>query len=178
MNRTDSSHQAYFLTPPFSWCDCLLTRMGSTEDCTTVHGFGTFEVPGLASDQASTPTSMREDLLLSSWLIVLLGTREDGQATFDWAYDGDNGIQKGEVHECANRKLSTGQVMPSLQVKTRDVATAISRQIATQASSLLGGPSSPSSLVLSTGSLSRISEEAKDEVSRQALKLLGAILGG
>ncbi|OIW34801.1 nonribosomal peptide synthase SidD [Coniochaeta ligniaria NRRL 30616] len=136
--------------------------MGSTTDYhyTGGDGFRSFEVAGLATEQHATPTGMREDLLLLSWLIVLLRTREDGQASYDWAYAA---AEDGEVHEPVNRRLSTDQVMTSLQSKVGEVAAAISRQIATQPSSPCRDLSTPASLVLSTGSLSRTSEGAKDE---------------
>ena len=135
--------------------------MGSTADYIPGDGFRTFEVPGLVSDQFSTSTSMREDLLLLSWLIVLLRTREDGQASFEWAYDGENGAQHAEAHLLASRSMSTNQVMPNLQSKVGDVASAITRQIETRPCKDL----SVQGLVLSTGTLSRTSEGAMDEVS-------------
>lgn len=143
--------------------------MGSTTDYhyTGGDGFRSFEVAGLATEQHPTPTGMREDLLLLSWLIVLLRTREDGQASYDWAYAA---AEDGELHEPVNRSLSTDQVMTSLQSKVGEVAVAISRQIATQPSSPCRDLSTPASLVLSTGSLSRTSEGAKDEVSCPALE--------
>jgi hypothetical protein len=52
------------------------------------------------------------------------------------------------------------EVMKGLQSNVGEVAIAIARNITT-------GASSPASLVLSTGSFSRTSEEAKDEVSKQ-----------
>ncbi|KAB5563535.1 nonribosomal siderophore peptide synthase Sid2 [Coniochaeta sp. 2T2.1] len=134
--------------------------MGSTADYVPDDNFRAFEVPGLASDQFSSSTSMREDLLLLSWLLVLLRTREDGQASFEWAYDGENiGAQIAESHELVRRSLSTAQVMPNPQSKVGDVAAAITRQIETQPCKEL----SAQGLVLSTGTLSKTSEGAMDE---------------
>ena len=139
--------------------------MGSTEGYIAVDGFRTFEVPGLASDKGATPIGMREDLLLLSWLIVLLRTREDGQASFEWAYSIESGGQHGGKQELETRTLSTDQVMPNLQIKVGDVASAISSHTATQPPEPRGHLSKPSSLLLSTGTLSRTSEGAKDDVS-------------
>jgi hypothetical protein len=135
--------------------------MGSTSDYVGGDGFRSFEVPGLAPE-TSTPTGMRDDLLLLSWLIVLLRTREDGQASYEWAYDGQ---EDGGVHERKNRSLSTDQVEITLQSKVGEVAAAISRQIITATPDQAG--STPATLLLSTGSLSRTAEGAKDEVSRR-----------
>ncbi|KAH8905488.1 nonribosomal siderophore peptide synthase Sid2 [Coniochaeta sp. PMI_546] len=136
--------------------------MGSTADYYYSGGDGSrsFEVPGLASDQEPTPTGMREHVLLLSWLIVVLRTREDGQASYDWAY-ADR--QDGELHALVNRRLSTDQVMTSLQSKVGDVAAEISHHIASQPSPSSRDLSTPASILLSTGSLSRTSEGAKDE---------------
>ncbi len=139
--------------------------MGSAEDYTAIDGFRTIEVPGLASDKAATPTGMREDLLLLSWLIVLLRTREDGQASSEWAYSIESQGQHGGIQELAPRSLSTDQVMPNLQSKVRDIAAAISSHTATQLSKEQTDLSRPTRLLVSTGSLARTSEGAKDEVS-------------
>lgn len=53
--------------------------MGSTWNEAAMEDFRSFEVSGAAH-------GVTEDLVLLSWLIVLLRTREDGQASFDWRY--------------------------------------------------------------------------------------------
>ena len=118
-------------------------------------GFRSFEVTGLASE-TPTSTGMREVIVLASWLLVLLRTEEDGRVSFDWTYKGqEEGVKLEPVNS-----LSSDQIMPSLQSNIRDVATAISRQIENVASR----PRPPSSLTLSTSSLSQTSEP-QDEVS-------------
>ena len=47
------------------------------------HGFRYFEVDGLVSDQTLSLTGMKDELLLLSWIIVLLRTREGGQTGLD-----------------------------------------------------------------------------------------------
>lgn len=130
-----------------------------------IDGFRTFEVPGVASDTPSTPSGMREELLLLSWLIVLLRSREDGQASFDWAYEWTDDVQNGEIHELATSNLAADQVMSSLQSGIGDVAAAITQQIATRPSDSSRGSSKRASIIFSTGPLCRASEGAKDEVS-------------
>jgi hypothetical protein len=139
--------------------------MGSTGDYTAVNGFRSFELPGLASDEPPFSTGMREDLLLLSWLIVLLRTTEDGQATFEWAYNSGNEGQDEDLLKLATRTLSTDQVMPSLRSRAVDVAAAISSQVAAEPTKSPAGSSRPASLHLSMGSLTRTSEGGKDEVS-------------
>lgn len=118
-------------------------------------GFRSFEVTGLASE-TPTSTGMREVIVLASWLLILLRTEEDGHVSFDWTYKCQ---EEGEKLEPVNR-LSSDQIMANLQSNIRDVATAISRQIEKIASR----PRPPSSLILSTSSLSQTSEP-QDEVS-------------
>ncbi|PYI03599.1 nonribosomal siderophore peptide synthase Sid2 [Aspergillus sclerotiicarbonarius CBS 121057] len=102
------------------------------------------EAAGLA---AATPSGMKEELLLVSWLIVLLRTREDGQTSFEWAYQGENNT----VNKC----LST-EVMTDLRSTVGQTAAAIARNIAPL-------QRSATALLLSTGALSQSSEEPKDE---------------
>jgi hypothetical protein len=117
--------------------------------------FSSFQVAHLVSEQ-TTPTGMKEEIVLLSWLMVLLRSREDSQISYDWSYkDVANDAQPEAVN-----KLSMNEVMKGLQSNVGEVAIAIARNITT-------GASSPASLVLSTGSFSRTSEEAKDEVSKQ-----------
>ncbi|OQD67441.1 hypothetical protein PENPOL_c003G08004 [Penicillium polonicum] len=114
--------------------------------------FSSFQIAHLASEQIATPTSMKEEIVLLSWLMVLLRSREDSQISYDWSYkDFANGTEPESVN-----KLLMNEVMKGLQSNVGEVATAISR-------SITAGASSPASLILSTSSLSRTSEEAKDE---------------
>lgn len=127
------------------------------------NGFTSYQVAGLASRQTSTPTGMREDTLLVSWLIVLLRTREDGQVRYDWAYKG-RATGKDE-HEEVNNTLSTDQVMPNLQTNIQQVAEAITHHVAKSPPSQSTAATNPASLLLSTGPLSQTHEGARDEVS-------------
>ncbi|CAI7566436.1 unnamed protein product [Penicillium glandicola] len=114
--------------------------------------FSSFQIAHLVSEQITTPTGMKEDIVLLSWLMVLLRSREDSQISYDWSY---KNFANGAEPESVN-KLLMNEVMKGLQSNVGEVATAISRNIPT-------GASGPASLVLSTSSLSRTSEEAKDE---------------
>ncbi|CAG8890896.1 unnamed protein product [Penicillium egyptiacum] len=114
--------------------------------------FSSFQIAHLASDQGNTPTGMKEEIVLLSWLMVLLRSREDSQISYDWFY---NDVANGSEPESVNRLLAN-EVMKGLQSDVGEVATAISRNITRKAPS-------PASLVLSTSSLSRTSEAAKHE---------------
>ncbi len=125
-------------------------------------GFRSFKIVGLAPDQTSTPTGMREEILLLSWLIVLLRTKESSRISYDWAY---NGRGNGFEHEPVKRSLSTDEVMTGLQSNVAQIAAKISRHIMIVAPSQCTAMSGPGSLLLSTSSMSQTSEEAKDKVS-------------
>lgn len=118
--------------------------------------FKTFQVPDLASGQTATPSGMREEVLLLSWLIVLLRTREDSQVSFDWAYEYE--IENKTAKQC----LSMEKVMTGLQDPVEKVTAAISADITPHRQAI---PPTPASILLSTSSLSRTYEEIKDEVS-------------
>lgn len=126
------------------------------------NGFRYFEVAGLASDQTLSLTGMKDEVLLLSWLIVLLRTREGGQICFDWTY---KSLEDGFEQEPETRSLSIDEVMTGLQSSVKDTAKIISRHITNTESDQRIPKSSPGSLLLSTGSLSKTSEGAKDEVS-------------
>ncbi|KAJ5825112.1 AMP-dependent synthetase/ligase [Penicillium robsamsonii] len=123
------------------------------EKVTDVDGdFSSFPIANLASEQITTLTSMKEEIVLLSWLMVLLRSREDSQISYEWSHkDFANGVEPDSVN-----KLLMNEVMKGLQSNVGEVATAISRNIST-------GASGPASLLLSTSSLSRTFEEAKDE---------------
>ncbi|RDL33296.1 AMP-binding enzyme [Venustampulla echinocandica] len=123
-------------------------------------GLRSFKIVGLALDQTTALTGMRDEILLLSWLIVLLRTQDGGQICYDWAYKGrENGFQ----HEPVNRSLSMEEVKAGLQSTVGQTAAAISSYLTMIAPSQLAAMSSPVSLYLSTSSLSPPSEEAKDE---------------
>ncbi|KUI64010.1 Nonribosomal peptide synthetase 4 [Cytospora mali] len=123
-------------------------------------GFTSYQVVGLAPDQPSTPTGMRDEILLVSWLIILLRTREDGKVSYDWAYKGRaTGV---EEHEPVNT-LSTDQVMPILQSNIQQVAEGVSQSVQNAVPGHHAALSSPTSLLLSTGSLSMTPEGAREE---------------
>ncbi|KAJ5143841.1 AMP-dependent synthetase/ligase [Penicillium bovifimosum] len=109
-----------------------------------------FPITQLASE-LNIRTGMKEEIVLLSWLMVLLRSREDSQVSFDWFYSGASAEP-----ESVN-KISMNEVMNGLQSNVAEVATAISRNITA------GTSSTPASLILSTSSLLRTSEEAKDE---------------
>jgi hypothetical protein len=146
------------------------------------HGFTSFDAVGLSTEHITTATGMREDILLLSWLIVLLRTRDDSNITYEWTYkDQANQLDREPIV----RRLVMDQVVSGLNSNLQDTAAVISRHIATPASSQSDETSSanespastsasfesfeevssPSSLLLSTSSLSRISHQATDEVS-------------
>lgn len=119
-----------------------------------------FTMAGLISDQVSTPTCMKEEIVLLSWLIVLLRTREDGRASYEWTYQPQGDVSKREVAF----KLSTDEVLPRLQNNVEDTLALISRHIENVKGNLGPAESSPTSLLLSTGFLSESADSAKDDV--------------
>lgn len=126
-------------------------------------GSTSYQVLGLASDQHSTPTGMRDEILLLSWMIVLLRTREDGEVRYDWAYKGR--ATRNDELEQVNNTLSTDQVMPNLQTNIQRVAEAITHHVAKSPPSEFKAATNPASLLLSTGPLSQTHEGSRNEVS-------------
>ncbi|RAL15825.1 nonribosomal peptide synthase SidD [Aspergillus homomorphus CBS 101889] len=113
-------------------------------------GFHLFQVAGLESPTITNPTGTREEIVLASWIILLLQSCEEGRVCFQWSYAG-----------AGPSSLSTEQVMPGLQTPVGQVSAAIAQHIAKATSGQT--PSAPASLLLSTGSLSQTSEDVKDD---------------
>lgn len=113
-----------------------------------------FEVVGLASDE-TTPTGMKEDVLLLSWLAMLLKTREGAQVSFEWAY----GIS-GE-----SRRLSMNEVVKGLEEDIMDASATIRKYITSAVPNDKSPVTSPVPLILTTNSFSSDSEDTKEEVS-------------
>jgi len=132
-------------------------------------GFRSFKVLGLESGLTSTSTGMRDEILLLSWLIILLRTREESQICYDWAYKGRGSVVEGELMSI---RLSTDEVMTGLKNKVGQIAATISRHIMRVAPSLCTATCNPASLLLSTGSLSQTSDGAKSEVSKRMIQLI------
>lgn len=111
-----------------------------------------YNIDNLASQSSSTLSGMREDILLASWLIVLLRTREGERVAFDWTYQNSS-----NVSEEPYRHLSMENVMQGLEDSIQNVTGAISNQLPR------AGPSKdnvePGSILLSTSALSQQSED-------------------
>ncbi|KAK5790141.1 hypothetical protein VI817_007428 [Penicillium citrinum] len=110
-----------------------------------------FEMNGIASDK-TTPTGMTEGIVLLSWLLLLLRTREGGQVSFEWAYD-----------ICGTTsRLSMNEVMEGLEDNVMDVSAAIHNHIR-KSPDQNKSYSSPVPLILSTNTFAQNSEEVKEE---------------
>ena len=122
------------------------------------NAFRSFEIHGLAADTESCLTSMRDELVLLSWSIVLLRTSEEGQVTFEWAYS-------GQSENLQSQSLNTAKVIPSLQGSVEQAANEVVQHISTSSIDQSTPYSKPASLVLSTGLLSKSTSDLDDKVS-------------
>ena len=121
-----------------------------------------FDIAGLAPDNCATPTGMRDEIILLSWLIVLMRTQESSSVRFEWRYQDDaNVLGSGD----AVRNLSPNDAMIGLQGHIGQAAAMLAGIVPSiteaQESAFAGRPS----LLISNGSLSQSSEDATDEVS-------------
>lgn len=129
-----------------------------SNDNTDDNNFRCFNMADLALDGLATPTGLKDEIILLSWLIVLLRTREDGQISFEWAHN-------DRVNESGIRSLSMGEVMPGGLGSTLGQTTeAVSQHVATSSPGERS-ISEPASLLLSTGALSISPDQVKDNVS-------------
>lgn len=121
-----------------------------------------FEVIGLVADQASTPTGMTDEIILLSWLIVLLRVKEDMRAHYDWTYQMR---QPGQESQLESGCLSTDDVMESPKSSVFQVASEISKRIAGAISIQNDTSKNSSSLILSTGCQLEKASDGKVEVN-------------
>ncbi|KAL4920172.1 hypothetical protein BDW62DRAFT_177794 [Aspergillus aurantiobrunneus] len=121
-------------------------------------GSKSFKILGLTPDQP-TATGFKEEIILLSWLIALLRTREDSQISYEWAYEGRGDLRQTEL---VKNRLVMDESKIGLESSIAEAAVAVSNHIATVAPEQCEPISSPASLLLSTGSLSQTSE-SKDE---------------
>lgn len=121
-----------------------------------------FEVDGLAPDNCATVTGMRDEIILTAWLIVLMRTQESSAVRCEWQYQDSTSIADDAD---AVRTLSPNEVMLSLQSHIGQVGAMLAGTIPTiteaQQSAIVKRPS----LRISNGSLSQSSDDATDEVS-------------
>lgn len=126
--------------------------------------FQPFDVAGISINEGTTRTGMREDVVLLSWLIVLLRTSEGGQAGYDWTYKHK---EDGYEAEAMTGHLSTSEVMPGFQSTVGQVTAAISNHIKATAPGQSTFKLGPESLLLSSSSLSRACVDIEDKVIEQ-----------
>ena len=151
----DPSHNGYY--PKDVWLN------GSSHDGTDQDNSLAFKVFGLASDEATAPTGMKDDIILLSWLFVLSRTQDREQVSFEWAYRSPvNGVSP----EIPPEQVSWSQIATELPINVGQIATAISHSLPKVTATHGADVSGPVSLLLSTGPLSQTSGEATDEVSR------------
>jgi hypothetical protein len=124
--------------------------------------FGPFNLNGLASSRPPSPTGMKDDIVLLSWLVVLLRTREDRQFACEWAYKSREHVGGDGL---ATMRLSAQEVIPDLHSKVGEVAATLSRNIATACAWPCTPTSGPELLLLSTGSLAPTPAGGEHEVS-------------
>ncbi|KAK4442764.1 hypothetical protein QBC34DRAFT_488678 [Podospora aff. communis PSN243] len=147
-------------------CHCFLFASPlptSTHATSDTYAFGPYEIIGLASPEGNPsvhPTGLREELVLLAWLLVLLRTREDGQAIYSWAY---STRERTVDDEPSCMQLSSVEVLPDLQSNVGRVADAIAHHINTVALKPSADISGSASLLLSTGPLSKTPKGANDE---------------
>lgn len=121
-----------------------------------------FEIDGLVSDQPTTPTGLREEILLLAWLLVLSRTREDGYIDYSWGYkhQGDE-FEPGSV----NSTMLMNEVVSGQQDSIGQAAQAISQRITKVAPATNGKSSIASSLLLCSSIRLTGLDEGKSEVS-------------
>lgn len=116
-----------------------------------------------ALEGAGTPTGMRDELILLSWLLTLLRTKEHNEFQFEWTY-----IERqcGSVSDPVTRSLKTDEVITDLQNRVGDVSSTISSKMKMDDSSQLPVRTSRASLLLSTDTLSQTTQETIGQVSQ------------
>lgn len=113
---------------------------------TSTDCISSYNMDKLAFQSNTAPSGMREDILLTSWLIVLLKTQEGERVTFDWTYQSSS-----DASEQPCRHISMENVMEGLQDSVDTVIKTIATKISAAGSCVK--TTEPVSLLLSTGLL-------------------------
>ena len=122
---------------------------------------GEVYLPGLLSEPQSTPTGLKDEIILLSWLIVLLRVKEDRQASYDWMYRTREPENK---HRLSSGYLSTSQVIANLKSNVREATTAVSTYLSgITLNSQVGHPGSMS-LILNTECQPKDADERESQV--------------
>jgi hypothetical protein len=121
-----------------------------------------FDIVGLAPDNCAAPTGMRDEIILLSWLIVLMRTQESSSVRFEWRYQGSGDVP-GDGD--AVRTLTPSEVMLGLQSHVGQVAATLAGTVPSITEAQELAFARRPSLLISNGSLSESSEDATDEVS-------------
>ncbi|KAG9937430.1 nonribosomal peptide synthase SidD, partial [Aureobasidium melanogenum] len=136
----------------------------TSRDCVS-----SYNMDKLAFQSSTAPSGMREDILLASWLIVLLKTREGERVTFGWSYQSSS-----DASEQPCRHISMENVMKGLQDSVDSVIRTIASQIS--AAKSCGKSTEPVLLLLSTGLLQQ--QQQPDEQPMGTLHLSVRFLDG
>ncbi|KAL1841786.1 hypothetical protein VTJ49DRAFT_6624 [Mycothermus thermophilus] len=152
-------------TEPEGSASLEFSRCSGTLPSTKVNGHVFFTDTAAVAPEvvsAAVPTSVREETVLLAWLITLLRTREEREASFEWSYVNDPNSVDGTS---TRRQLISKDVVDSLDTNADQITANISRHL-TSSSPRSQRLSDGVSLVLSTGSLDQTDDVVnKDEPS-------------
>jgi hypothetical protein len=121
-----------------------------------------FDIAGLAPYNCGTPTGMRDEIILLSWLIVLMRTQESSSVRFEWRYQGSAEVLGGGDDV---QTLTPNEVTIGLQSHIGQAAAMLAGEIPSITETQQTSFSDRPSLLISNGSLSQSSEDATEEVS-------------
>ncbi|KAL2264526.1 hypothetical protein VTJ83DRAFT_7036 [Remersonia thermophila] len=145
MSPTAIAESVYPASPEFS-------RLPATLPPTKVNGNGVSMYADAAAPEvvsAAVPASLKKETVLLAWLITLLRTSEEREASFEWSYTSD---PKSVDLTAARRPLVSKDVVESLDANLDQITANISRYL-TSPSLRSPGLSGDVCLVLSTGTL-------------------------
>lgn len=135
----------------------------------------TFSIFDTELSESHTPSIVSsQEILLLSWLLVLLRTQEDGRASFEWSHHYTRNEFEDQI---TNIRLSTDEVLPDSKLHTSiaEATRAVSRHIKADDPELHAAISNDTRLFVSTGYLSHNNDKNDHEVSTQSRATLAII---
>lgn len=137
-------------------------------------GFSSFQVLDLADNQDNTLLSLADEVVLLSWFLTLLRTRENTSISFNWAY---NGLINGYKDEQQIKLFTQDGLMTSMKDTVRAIAATIFSRLEINAEKPRIFGSNCASLILSTTphTTNDIEEQVRQTpvVTAKALIILG-----
>lgn len=147
---------------------CLKERESEARCDGTVYEFATVRMDGLSTDELCLASGAREEIILLSWLLVLLRIQDSDGVSFEWAY----GNKADDDRTVERHHFAANEFIGDLEASTEQCSIAIAAHLGHLESKHMRSGAHSSSLLLSTGSLLKQSDKIQEEARESPADIL------